>query len=411
MIKLNDDSIIVGQIKQLLHNFNLPRCYYGFEEYLNNNYLIEEGNLYYIKKNPNIKRLISPYSEGESYLNVTTKLDINSKYYDDYTHRYLGDYLRFLRDYHNINLMSMYNCNYNKLASDNLIFSQDNETQEIWDKEKNDIYIIPIDCFQNEFTISLTGSAEALLCLYDLKKDSLIKIDINENDKYALDKISLSSKVSIYCKDVSTPTLFTYSDKTADWGSLMKSQYKKYLSLAIKVTKGYSNPLVVLEGNFVNKGSSQLQINLNEEDIDTIENNYWKNLDLTKYITNPQLLSYDNNKNSYLLADRLIEYLTGNAITNISESYDIEKVQDWLSYNKNQLQENYNINVNVSNTFKGMWSKEMTYSLIQLYYYYLNNPKMNNIPYYDFVGYCDSNIEKILEQLGTFREYDYGGIL
>ena len=51
MIKLNDDSIIVGQIKQLLHNFNLPKCPIIKEDSDFSNYTgyaIQDSILYYI---------------------------------------------------------------------------------------------------------------------------------------------------------------------------------------------------------------------------------------------------------------------------------------------------------------------------------------------------------------------------
>ena len=53
-------------------------------------------------------RQVAPYSYNVEIPNFTKNLVINSSYYDEYTHNYLGDYLRFMRDYHGIDLMSMY---------------------------------------------------------------------------------------------------------------------------------------------------------------------------------------------------------------------------------------------------------------------------------------------------------------
>ena len=148
MEKYNNTSIFTGYLKQLLHNFNLPKLkvytkdqakYFeenGIERFdvletvtreLNGDYpehlryipylkdgLIQEyvnGKWETVGTRATIKhKAAKSYSYGEKLLNYTKNLIIKNNVYDTYTHEYLGDYLRFQRDYAGLNLMPLYNC-------------------------------------------------------------------------------------------------------------------------------------------------------------------------------------------------------------------------------------------------------------------------------------------------------------
>ena len=126
MIKYNDSTITAGQIKQVLKNFNLPKVSVWksgmlvFEGccYITQQYVVQalHTGMFEEIDDTNFK-VLYPFVVNQKRLNFTKNYELNSLLYDSYTHKYLGDYLRFIRDFYDVDVMSMYNCFSNEQVS------------------------------------------------------------------------------------------------------------------------------------------------------------------------------------------------------------------------------------------------------------------------------------------------------
>ena len=138
MFKFNDTNILTGYIKEMLASFNLP-SYKVYTRQQREHFeetgeklnviasqeaskasetapekhpcfvsYIKEGSVQqYFKNNDNSytwKVITDPYLYNIFVPNETKNYVIKNNIYDYYTHEYLGEYLRFIRDFHNASL-------------------------------------------------------------------------------------------------------------------------------------------------------------------------------------------------------------------------------------------------------------------------------------------------------------------
>ena len=199
-----------------------------------------------------------------------------------------------------------------------------------------------------------------------------------------------------------------------------------YRVLLIKIPKNLKSKVVVLDGDYItNKIIIDLD-NYNKYRKSNLSNddNYRYAID---YNVNPQLKNYFNDDN-YLLADKLISYLTGNAITSMSEYYDITKVQDYFLTNKkpyvspldksNTLYDEASFVASgnkelqkLYNDVLGSWSEADTEAVKQTMLNYIfdkytdKNLSLNFCPtYFDRLPYVDNDIEILMHKHMTVYE-------
>lgn len=440
MFKFDNTHIFTGYLKQLLSNFNLPMCRvytkefaeyaikYGKEdprviesfdnlEYYYStasnqiskkratarvNYL--KGNeLYnyfwkYDQDKPELNhndcywRRVSSlfYNQDKRIPGLTKTLKSAGNVYDASTHEYLGDYLRFIRDYYNINLMPLYNCFNNKICN-NLYYSHSikiknhkfnkNLEESINNKKYIDsnrifnsqdaeyrIYAFPVKLFY-DYTIAIDCSQEiemfcgfykTALDISDKSKDLITKTYQKVNratfrQPFIYDKLNVAhwnfQLDSLMSAAGDAYPALVNSKTITRWDIANREQD---LKLFIKIPTSCKSSIVVLEGDYKNfndfnykpnnNGNWTYQQNhsiLNFEDKLIVNNNTFVP------ISKLQLLAF-NTGESYPFADKLVEYLSKSTITPIDEIPDnIKRVQKVMSQNQHHFK------------IEGLWEDKM----------------------------------------------------
>ena len=513
MFKFNSDHILTGHIKQVLSSFNLPS--YRIYTTAHHKYFVDNGvespelaDGLYIKqgsireyKDGKWGKDLDHYGYNIKHLNHTKNFIIQNNIYDSDTHEYLGDFLRFQRDYLGIDLMPLYNCFSNRVCN-NLELSIDTkqtklhkvnvdpdtkklipeyieETKKLqrvfWSDDKNYIiYMIPIKFFK-QYTIAIDSEVGAEICCgfysdyFDTIKNQrsdlvLSPVPMADASQFIANKTykkytDLRFNNPILWSGISAEDVMDLAKECADsqvsMGSYEKAReyhiYKQRLldregclKLFLKVPITVDSSIVILEGDYrdynnmtyapryIKKYRSGITTEENVNGSDYVEKpeeeeyytygiwekkqnrtitNYETELLGERFIENPSTRAVDvvlfttelpevedrpfnpisplqllklNTKTSYPFSDRLIEYLTGNVVTEWDENIDnIRRTQKVMELN--------------SNTFalNGAWEGKMR----NIIYDYMMGGKPSGELFssdinHEIFGYVDKDVEK-----------------
>lgn len=388
-----------------------------------------------------------PYSYGQKILNYTKNLQIQNSVYDSYTHEYLGDYLRFHRDFANINLMPLYNCFSNRACPHlDISFTIGNnyevkfKTDQSFETALYKYYMVPVKFFK-DYTIAIDSSAsvEVCCCIYD-------EYHNKDEDFSSIPKLTYQCFGDLQFK---TPVLYT---KLQNLNGLLLDplnemndlcQQEDNLKLILKIPANNNSSIVILEGDYtqyndtitskvsgdtltdsklslllptpagtetwedvfikltelltdptaeVSKFLTTLVAGKSEKLPTKVTNrtviNYQEDLRAWKYLTDklitPLQLLRTNTGESYPFADRLVEYLVGNAIT------VNEEIKDNVVRAKTVISKNCNPNIYSIIAEDGIWE-----SILQcLIYDYINENHNTHDVNHDILGFIDKDVEK-----------------
>lgn len=374
MLKFNNSGIFTGYLKQLLHDFELPQYHiytkenrdyfekYGKEKNIiesepdldptDKSYPVHVRNILYLKDNNFQKyvngkwKIVNLGQEFKKTANNYTKLAINNQIYDSYTHEYLGDYLRYIRDRHNINLMPLYNCfSYHTVNNVAINITKNSKKTLTFDSSDSNykLYILPVRFFK-EYTIAIDCDKAIEMCcfLYDKYQDERSQFDLLYDKTYLKVQNTSFSKPFIYDK------LVDLSDFLSKESFTELGQNENNLKMIIKLPANNRSSITILEGDYRNWNDREIK-HSGAKITAVAHNRAIVNLgadsglleDLTlKPITNLQLLQL-NTGESYPFADRLIEYLSDNVITDLDTITDnVIRAQTVIKENGNDIKVN-----------------------------------------------------------------------
>ena len=278
-------------------------------------------------------KTVTPYLYNKKYLNRTKNLKIDNNVYDAYTHEYLGDYLRFQRDYNNLDLMPLYNCFSNTVCTNlDLTVDTDKNVNGVFNSSDQNykIYMVPVKLFK-KYTIAIECRSyiEVFCGLYDTSLSDLVtkgnKFEMLPRITYAFFNSTQFNRPVLYDKlaDIKAQlnTIFDNDDEMLS----DISQHEQNLKLFIKVPAKNKSSITILEGDYTNYTGGVF--NRTSEGWNRRNNHFAYNSehinDYDKFVplTTLQLLKI-NTGESYPFADKLQSYLTDMAITHLDTNED-----------------------------------------------------------------------------------------
>ena len=407
MFTFDSNHIFTGYLKQLLGTFPLPTCKVYTTEFIQHkdrtgkedprvlastkllgldrpgmsiNY-VKDNSIYQYRWNSRrltnisnsdfswVKMMPGIYEDDKAVVNFTRTLKSSGSLYDTKTHEYLGEYLRFLRDYHGINLMSLYNCFSNQIYN-NISFKIAAPTKLVQDPAfpddpekqvaitvgpeivfnsydpKYKIYALPVKLFE-KYTIAIDSPHGYELCcgFYNTTFDNSARARDLVSRTYQRVRQSIFGAPIVYDKLAVEHWSFE-AEFVPDADGILPilnkniisrldiAQQESDLKLFIKIPTSCASSITVLEGDYtgfndcsytphvmqLSNGKRVLnwQYRQNHFIVNAKPEVRGKkvNINTTPFtpISKIQLLAF-NTGISYPFADRLVEYLVGSAIT------------------------------------------------------------------------------------------------
>lgn len=417
MFTFDNNHIFTGYLKQVLASTPIPACRVYTQEFIRHKAQTGKEdprvimstaplgdtrpamNICYVKdnsiaqykssydgKNPTTNKCVwsvtapNIFEDDRVDANFTKVLKSTSRNYDTATHEYLGDYLRFLRDYNGINLMSLYNCFNNKVCS-NISFkvapvytkttdSAGNSVQVLSEPgfefnsfdQKYKIYAFPVKLFE-KYTIAIDSPHGFEICCGFYKT----KLDRSDRGMSLIKKTYFSTSQAIF----SQPILYTNLD-VSNWEQSTEFELSKAnnkvsnfmdesaisrldvaireqtLTMFLKVPASCRSSITILEGDYRRFNDSiytpqqrpvgdgvHWQYEANHYIVNCKPADRTVDINTSPFvpISKVQLLEF-NTGISYPFADRLVEYLVGSAITPKDEIPDnIQRTQAVMNQN------------------------------------------------------------------------------
>lgn len=423
MIMYNDDGIYVGYVKQLLHSFELPQCRVCDPKTLNTTRQVNAiwGNSVYSVNPDGTYSRVGDYKFGDAIPNLTKTLTIGSNVYDVHTHEYLGDYLRFVRDYVGIDLMGMYNCFSNNPMERALFTIKDGNTEvSTFDSESTDytIYAVPVK-FGRKYTIAIDwhGTIE-MACAFYSNGNVIIPngdaFDPMWHPTYATQSGCRFSHPFVY------DGLHEYKGKNGNDYAM-----EGCLRLLLKVPNACTSTIVVLEGDYAKDANTSLltkdgiglsgRMRLWLEPIMTVIEGEPEDTGKTGkvicsetgtsdylYRTRRQLLAFNTGTHP-MLADRLVEYLSHVAVTPddpITEN--ITALQWYLVHDIESIRKSNGLlkdAIAYVPKYRGVWDEGIRKTLYRL----VSDSGMNG-KLFDVESYLDKDVET---SFGGFETHPY----
>ena len=396
MLEFNSRNITSGYIKQLLSSIYLPSCkVFKSEKDLKNYFSGASTTSYLPDYNEDLVVIIKNYKGNEDWFvkvkqdlstepymrywynhfhpNLTKKLRLENDLYDSYTHRYLGDYLRFIRDCFDVDLMSMYNC------FDNTIEIQNNKKY----------LITPIKYGKTYSIFSLKNSIT-----YFIDTDYVEnRLNIKEQSKLSR---NLFSSCILFNPLYPSSEMITQNDNIQAVNRFTNVFREKNLRLIIEQEINDNSPFVILEGDYSTYKPyfSNIQINYEKENNkyryeDAYNNIFTGNINISNF----QLVNELNrNQENYPVADRLLEYLFGNVITDldpISKNIIDAKKKFSFRYQRNNLGQ---LVVNL-NSINGKFTIMDRFKMLDA----ISMNQKYDTDKQDLLGFVDKDVEAVLD--------------